>query len=157
MSNTLLLKTDGSINTRSKVFPKLGKCNIAIYRRTNGADEVELWTWGASHAENPITINGGKFVAWAANVPDRLVVPGNPIMIDSTELTLPNGTLCYFKIKIDEGLKSCQLMFNHYLSDTSLCGGNNPDQMKIDYSRRPYTINGLVRICPTGICLRWLS
>ena len=88
MSNTLLLKTDGSINTRSKVFPKLGKCNVAIYRRTNGADEVEIWTWGASHTQNPITINGGRFVAWAANVPDRLVVPDNPIMIDSTELTL---------------------------------------------------------------------
>ena len=55
MSNTLLLKTDGSINTRSKVFPKLGKCNVAIYRRTNGADEVEIWTWGASHTENPIS------------------------------------------------------------------------------------------------------
>lgn len=141
MSNTLLLKTDGSINTRSKVFPKLGKCNIAIYRRTNGADEVEIWTWGASHTENPITVNGGKFVAWAANVPDRLVVPDNPITIDSTELILPNSTICYFKIKIDEGLKSCQLMFNNYTSDTSLCGGNNPNQMKIDYSRRPYTIN----------------
>lgn len=146
MSNTLLLKTDGSINTRSKVFPKLGKCNIAIYRRTNGADEVEIWTWGASHTENPITVNGGKFVAWAANVPDRLVVPDNPITIDSTELILPNHTLCYFKIKIDEGLKSCQLMFNNYLSDTSLCGGNAPDQMKIDYSRRPYTINGVAKM-----------
>lgn len=141
MSNTLLLKTDGSINTRSKVFPKLGKCNVAIYRRTNGADEVEIWTWGASHTENPITVNGGKFVAWAANVPDRLVVPDNPITIDSTELTLPNQIICYFKVKIDEGLKSCQLMFNNYLSGTSLCGGNVPDQMKIDYSRRPYTIN----------------
>ena len=146
MSNTLLLKTDGSINTRSKVFPKLGKCNVAIYRRTNGADEVEIWTWGASHTQNPITINGGRFVAWAANVPDRLVVPDNPIMIDSTELTLPDQILCYFKIKIDEGLKSCQLMFNNYLSNTSLYGGNNPDQMKIDYSRRPYTINSLVRM-----------
>lgn len=141
MSNTLLLKTDGSINTRSKVFPKLGKCNVAIYRRTNGADEVEIWTWGASHTQNPITINGGRFVAWAANVPERLVVPNNPLAIDSTELILPNQTLCYFKIKIDEGLKSCQLMFNNYLSDTSLCGGNNPNQMKIDYSRRPYTVN----------------
>lgn len=141
MSNTLLLKTDESVNTRSKVFPKLGKCNVAIYRRTNGADEVEIWTWGASHTENPITVNGGKFVAWAANVPNRLVVPNNPLVIDSTELTLPNSTLCYFKVKIDEGLKSCQLMFNNYLSDTSLCGGNNPNQMKIDYSRRPYTIN----------------
>ena len=141
MSNTLLLKTDGSINTRSKVFPKLGKCNVAIYRRTNGADEVEIWTFGVSHTENPITVNGGKFVAWAANVPDRLVVPDNPITIDSTELILPNSTICYFKIKIDEGLKSCQLMFNNYTSDTSLCGGNNPNQMKIDYSRRPYTIN----------------
>lgn len=146
MSNTLLLKTDESVNTRSKVFPKLGKCNVAIYRRTNGADEVEIWTWGFSHTQNPITINGGRFVAWAANVPDRLVVPDNPIMIDSTELILPNQTICYFKIKIDEGLKSCQLMFNNYLSDTSLCGGNDPNQMKIDYSRRPYTINGLVRM-----------
>ncbi|WP_269516706.1 BspA family leucine-rich repeat surface protein [Acinetobacter baumannii] len=146
MSNTLLLKTDGSINTRSKVFPKLGKCNIAIYRRTNGADEVELWTWGLSHAENPITINGGKFVAWAANVPDRLVVPKNPIAIDTTELTLPRQIVCYFKIKIDDGLKSCQLMFNNYLTDTSLCGGNKPDQMKIDYSRRPYTINSMAKM-----------
>ncbi|WP_407595049.1 BspA family leucine-rich repeat surface protein [Acinetobacter lwoffii] len=146
MPNTLLLKTDESVNTRSKVFPKLGKCNVAIYRRTNGADEVEIWTWGASHTQNPITINGGRFVAWAANVPDRLVVPDNPIMIDSTELILPNSILCYFKVKIDEGLKSCQLMFNNYLSDTSLCGGNAPDQMKIDYSRRPYTINGMANM-----------
>lgn len=146
MSNTLLLKTDGSINTRSKVFPKLGKCNISIYRRNNGADEVEIWTWGASHTENPITVNGGKFVAWAANVPDMLVVPDNPITIDSTELILPNQILCYFKVKIDEGLKSCQLMFNNYLSDTSLCGGNNPNQMKIDYSRRPYTINSMAKM-----------
>ncbi|QKU20696.1 BspA family leucine-rich repeat surface protein [Acinetobacter lwoffii] len=141
MSNTLLLKTDESINTRSKVFPKLGKCNVAIYRRTNGADEVEIWTFGVSHTENPITVNGGKFVAWAANLPNRLIVPDNPLVIDSTELILPNQTVCYFKIKIDEGLKSCQLMFNNYLSDTSLCGGNDPNQMKIDYSRRPYTIN----------------
>lgn len=146
MSNTLLLKTDGSINTRSKVFPKLGKCNVAIYRRTNGADEVEIWTWGALHTKNPITVNGGKFVAWAANVPNRLAVPDNPITIDSTELRLPNEILCYFKVKIDEGLKSCQLMFNNYLSDTSLCGGNNPNQMKIDYSRRPYTINGMANM-----------
>lgn len=143
MSNTLLLKTDGSVNTRSKVFPKLGKCNVAIYRRTNGADEVEIWTWGTSHAKNPITVNGGKFVAWAASVPNRLVAPDNPIAINSTELVLPNSTICYFKVKINEGLKSCQLMFNNYLSDTSLCGGNNPNQMKIDYSRRPYTINSM--------------
>lgn len=141
MSNTLLLKTDESVNTRSKVFPKLGKCNVAIYRRTNGADEVEIWTYGTSHTENPITVNGGKFVAWAANLPNRLVVPDNPLVINSTELILPNSTFCYFKVKIDEGLKSCQLMFNNYMSDTSLCGGNNPNQMKIDYSRRPYTIN----------------
>lgn len=143
MSNTLLLKTDESVNTRSKVFPKLGKCNVAIYRRTNGADEVEIWTWGSSHTGNPITVNGGKFVAWAANVPNRLVMPDNPIAINSTELVLPNANICYFKVKINEGLKSCQLMFNNYLSDTSLCGGNAPDQMKIDYSRRPYTINSV--------------
>ena len=146
MSNTLLLKTDGSINTRSKVFPKLGKCNIAIYRRTNGADEVEIWTWGKSHTQNPIMVNGGRFVAWAANVTDRLIAPANPIVIDTTELILPNEILCYFKIKIDEGLKSCQLMFSNYLTDTSLCGGNNPNQMKIDYSRRPYTINGTAKM-----------
>lgn len=141
MTQTLLLKTEESIKS-TQVFPQVGKSNIALYKRNNGADTAEFWIWGIDLASYPLKINGGTFTEWSAALGSNQI-PISTIKVEGNELVLPSATTCYFKVKLDAGKKHCYLMFDNYLSDTSLLGGTKMKEMRADWSRRPYTINSL--------------
>lgn len=138
---TLVLTTQDAVNTTSRTFPQSGKCSIPIHRNNN-IGTVDIWTFGAAYATKPLTIIGGKFVAYglaAANTQ-----PSSLTQVNATTVTLPQSVDLCLKIELDKGVDVAHVIMDYYNNvSTTWIGGTEKTEAIVDRRRLPYNITSL--------------